>query len=119
MRFKSIVSAAVVTAAVGLSAAVAQAGTTVKVVRGSLTPAAADGTQMGYFRLVDVERNGAVYQNLVVSVRGLDAAVNESFTGWQISYRRKSRKQFSHPARRERPAVACPAGSGEPRRTGA
>jgi len=73
MKISSILSALVLTAAVAGSAAVAQAGTTVKVVRAKIAAAADGGTESGSVRLVDVERNGATFQNLLVSVRGLDA----------------------------------------------
>jgi hypothetical protein len=74
MRFSGVLSAMVLTAAVAGSAAVAQAGTTVKVVRADVAPATDGGTEAGYFRLTDVEHNGAVFQTALVYVKGLDAA---------------------------------------------
>jgi hypothetical protein len=73
MKFRNIASALVVTAGIALPVAVAQAGTTVKVVRGELAATATDGTAQGWFRLSDVESNGAVFQRVTVYMRGLDA----------------------------------------------
>jgi hypothetical protein len=73
MKFSGVLSAVVLTAAVAGSAAVAQAGTTVKVVRADVVAAATDGTESGYLRLTDVEHNGATFQSALVYVKGLDA----------------------------------------------
>jgi hypothetical protein len=73
MKFSSILRAAALTAAIAAPAALAQAGTTEKVVPAKGVATADDGTEAGYVRLVDVERNGAAFQKLFVYVRGLDA----------------------------------------------
>jgi len=73
MKFKGILSALAVTAAVLIPAAIAQAGTTVKVVRGDIAATATDGTAKGYFRLADVESGGTTFQRVTVLIRGLDA----------------------------------------------
>jgi hypothetical protein len=73
MRFKGILSTLAVAASVLVPAAIAQAGTTVKVVRGDLAATADGGTAKGYFRLSDVESGGNTFQRVTVLVRGLDA----------------------------------------------
>jgi hypothetical protein len=74
MQFSKTLGALALAAAALVPAAVAEAGTTVKLVRGALTASAEGGTAAGTFRLADIERNGTISQRLVVSVRGLDAA---------------------------------------------
>ncbi len=73
MKFSRILRLATLTAAIAAPAAVALAGTTVKVVRSKIVATAEGGTESGSVRLVDVERNGAAIQTLFVYVRGLDA----------------------------------------------
>ena len=84
MKISGILNAVVLTAVIAASSAVAQAGTTVKAVRGKLAASTDGGTTNGLFRLADVERNGTEFQGLLVYVR---AALVVHLYG-QESYRR-------------------------------
>jgi len=73
MKLSRVLGTMVLAAAAFGAATAARAGTTVQVVRGKLAATATDGTTTGGFRLVDVEHNGATFQNLFVLAGGLDS----------------------------------------------
>jgi hypothetical protein len=72
MRLARLLAALALSAS-ALVASPAFAGTTVHAVRGELAPSVEGDTEAGWFRLVDVQRDGGQRQAVVVSVSGLDA----------------------------------------------